>query len=92
MALLRGANRPLLTRLIQNEVELEWKKCFRPEIEIDLASEKVIQCGGDLALLAHDDIVRSIGLKMINREVASNRRRVAPMNSNHRGCAFTMSE
>ena len=40
---------------------LEWKKGFRPEIEIDLASEKVIQCGGDLALLEQDDVVRSIG-------------------------------
>merc|ERR1712083_916250 len=61
VALLRGANRPLLTRLIQEEVALEWKKGFRPEIEIDLASEKVIQCGGDLALLEQDDVVRSIG-------------------------------
>ena len=61
MALLRGANRPLLTRLIQEEVALEWKKGFRPQVEIDLASEKVIQCGGDLALLEQDDVVRSIG-------------------------------
>ena len=62
VALLRGANRPLLTRLIEEEVRLEWKNGFRPIVEIDFASKKVIQCGGDLALLEQDDVIRSIGL------------------------------
>lgn len=61
VALLRGLNRPLLTRLIQEELALECKKDDRPQIEIDMASVKVIQCGGDLALLEQDDVVRSIG-------------------------------
>ena len=61
VALLRGANRPLLTRLIQEEVVLEYTEAFRPPLEIDFNSEKVIQCSGDLAQLENDDIIRSIG-------------------------------
>ena len=41
VALLRGLNRPLLTRLIQEELALECKKVDRPQIEIDMASVKV---------------------------------------------------
>ena len=62
VALLRGANRPLLTRLIEEEVKLEWENGFRPKVEIDFTSHKVIQCGGDLAMLEQDEIIRSIGL------------------------------
>ena len=40
VALLRGLNRPLLTRLIQEELALECKKDDRPQIEIDMASVK----------------------------------------------------
>lgn len=58
---MRGANRPLLTRLIQHEVEVESKQGYRPIVEIDFTSPRVIQCGGDLAQLEHDDVVRSIG-------------------------------
>ena len=45
MALLRGANRPLLTRLIIQEVELLLLS-NDPRIDIDYNSEKVIQCTG----------------------------------------------
>ena len=62
VALLRGANRPLLTRLIIEEVTTEAKQSHRPFIEIDFTSPKVIQCAnGDLAQLEYDDVVRSIG-------------------------------
>ena len=61
MALLRGANRPVLTRLIQQEVSVESKQSYRPNVEIDFTSPKVIQCAGDLAQLENDEIVRSIG-------------------------------
>ena len=61
MALLRGANRPLLTKLIMQEVENEMKRGLREKIEIDFTSERVIQCAGDLAQLEYDDVVRSIG-------------------------------
>ena len=61
VALLRGANRPLLTRLIQQEVDYEAGHRPRAYIDIDFDSDKVIQCGGDLALLENDDTVRSIG-------------------------------
>ena len=40
VALLRGLNRPLLTRLIQEELALECKNVDRPQIEIDMASVK----------------------------------------------------
>ena len=43
MALLRGANRPLLTRLISEEVHMEVHKEAREHIDIDFYSEKVIQ-------------------------------------------------
>ena len=44
VALLRGANRPLLTRLIEQEVEIESQRLPRPfDLEIDMYSEKVIQ-------------------------------------------------
>ena len=46
MALLRGANRPLLTRLIIQEVELLLLSANDPRIDIDYNSEKVIQCTG----------------------------------------------
>ena len=58
---MRGANRPLLTRLIQEEVVLEYTQGFRPPVEIDFNSHKVIQCSGDLAQLENDDVIRSIG-------------------------------
>ena len=66
VALLRGANRPLLTRLIQEEVAMEYTQSFRPppetrRLEIDYSSPRVIQCIGDLAQLANDDVIRSIG-------------------------------
>ena len=61
MALLRGANRPLLTKLIMQEVENEMKKGLRENVDIDYTSERVIQCAGDLAQLEYDDVVRSIG-------------------------------
>ena len=62
MALLRGANRPLLTRLINQEVEIESNLQSRSmEDEIDLYSPKVIQCSGNLANLEENDVVRSIG-------------------------------
>ena len=40
VALLRGLNRPLLTRLIQEELALECQKVDRPQVEIDFASVK----------------------------------------------------
>ena len=43
VALLRGANRPLLTRLISEEVHMEVHKEAREHIDIDFYSEKVIQ-------------------------------------------------
>ncbi len=43
VALLRGANRPLLTRLISEEVRMEVSKREREYIEIDFESDKVIQ-------------------------------------------------
>ena len=58
-ALLRGANRPLLTRLIIQEVELLLSNAQR--IDIDFTSEKVIQCTGNLSELANDQVVQSIG-------------------------------
>ncbi|TRY78166.1 hypothetical protein TCAL_07575 [Tigriopus californicus] len=61
VALLRGANRPLLTRLIEQEVDIEAKKNPRGDLEIDFKSGQVIQCQGDLALLAEDEVVHSIG-------------------------------
>ena len=61
MALLRGANRPLLTKLIMQEVENEMRKGLRDKVDIDYTSERVIQCAGDLAQLEYDDVVRSIG-------------------------------
>lgn len=61
MALLKGANRPLLTRLIIQEVQIETGNSYRPTIDIDFGSSKVIQCAGDLAQLEEDDVVRSIG-------------------------------
>ena len=61
IALLRGANRPLLTKLILQEVENEMRKGLRERVEIDFASERVIQCAGELAQLEYDDVVRSVG-------------------------------
>jgi hypothetical protein len=58
VALLRGPNRPLLTRLIQHEVDVEFRQLNRPILDIDYDSAKVIQCGGDLAQLENDDTVR----------------------------------
>ena len=60
MALLRGANRPLLTRLIIQEVEMLLCSNER-RVDVDYTSEKVIQCTGDLAQLAYDSVVDSIG-------------------------------
>ena len=57
MALLRGANRPLLTRLVEQEVANEVGEGPRdPDISIDFASPSVIQCGGELALLDEDEV------------------------------------
>ena len=56
---MRGANRPLLTRLIIQEVELLLSNASR--IDIDFTSEKVIQCTGNLSELANDQVVQSIG-------------------------------
>ena len=60
VALLRGANRPLLTRLIIQEVEMLLCSNER-RVDVDYTSEKVIQCTGDLAQLAYDSVVDSIG-------------------------------
>ena len=44
VALLRGANRPLLTKLIHQEVETEFREKIRSaSVEIDFYSDKVIQ-------------------------------------------------
>ena len=56
MALLRGANRPLLTQLIEQEVETEVTEKERLGVEIDFRSHKVIQCEGDLAVLDDDEV------------------------------------
>jgi hypothetical protein len=40
---------------------VEFRQKFRPILDIDYDSAKVIQCGGDLAQLENDDTVRSIG-------------------------------
>ena len=50
-----------MTRLIQQEVGIEFKQTNRQPIEIDFTSPKVIQCSGELAQLENDDVVRSIG-------------------------------
>ncbi|XP_023343019.1 uncharacterized protein LOC111712597 [Eurytemora carolleeae] len=59
-ALLRGANRPLLTKLFVSELDLEREA--RPPIFIDYRSSAVIQCIGPLATLAADRTVHSIGI------------------------------
>ena len=61
VALLRGANRPLLTRLVEKEVEVEVNDVPRMGVEIDFNSHRVIQCEGELALLDEDEVVHSIG-------------------------------
>ena len=44
VALMRGANRPLLTKLIHQEVEMEIRQGTRSlNVEVDFNSEKVIQ-------------------------------------------------
>ncbi len=65
MALLRGANRPLLTRLVEQEVAVEigggpeggggGNSPPPPPPTIDFESERVIQCRGELALLDEDE-------------------------------------
>ena len=62
MALLRGANRPLLTRLVEHEVETEVNEYPRSGIDIDFRSHRVIQCEHDeLNDLNEDEVVHSIG-------------------------------
>ena len=74
-ALMRGANRPLLTKLFLNELDLEREG--RMPIFIDYKSQRcglscllitvdicffsVIQCMGPLGALAQDKTVQSIG-------------------------------
>ena len=44
MALLRGANRPLLTKLIRQETTMEIKESHRvPDFIVDFQSNRVIQ-------------------------------------------------
>ena len=44
MALLRGANRPLLTKLIRQETTMETKESHRvPDFIVDFQSNRVIQ-------------------------------------------------
>ena len=44
MALLRGANRPLLTKLIRQETAIERKELPRPpDFRVDFQSNRVIQ-------------------------------------------------
>lgn len=44
VALLRGANRPLLTKLIHQEVDIEIRQDVRSlNVEVDFHSDKVIQ-------------------------------------------------
>ena len=63
MALLRGANRPLLTRLVEQEVANEVGGSDRdPQVSIDFASSSVIQCGGELARLNEDEVRYEIEL------------------------------
>ena len=46
VALMRGANRPLLTKLIHQEVDLEIHQGLRSlNVEVDFHSDKVIQVG-----------------------------------------------
>ena len=46
VALMRGANRPLLTKLIHQEVDLEIRQGLRSlNVEVDFHSDKVIQVG-----------------------------------------------
>lgn len=62
VALLRGANRPLLTKLVESEVRIETGDDEpRVRVDVDFRSERVIQCQGELCRLADDEIVHSIG-------------------------------
>ena len=56
MALLRGANRPLLTRLVEQEVAAEVQEAPRSSVDIDFRSHRVIQCAGELAALDEDEV------------------------------------
>ena len=48
VALMRGANRPLLTKLIHQEVDLEIRQGLRSlNVEVDFHSDKVIQVGSN---------------------------------------------
>ena len=58
VALLRGVNRPLLTRLVLQEVRLEEKESERDFVDIDFRSDHVIQCQGTMASLADDKVVQ----------------------------------
>ena len=58
-ALLRGANRPLLSKLFLSELELEREG--RLPVYIDYKSPSVIQCVGPLGSLAQDKTIQSIG-------------------------------
>ena len=62
VALLRGANRPLLTKLVESEVRIETGDDEpRVRVDVDFRSERVIQCQGELHRLGDDEIVHSIG-------------------------------
>ena len=58
-ALLRGANRPLLSKLFLSELQQEREG--RLPVFIDYKSPSVIQCVGPLGCLAQDKTVQSIG-------------------------------
>ena len=58
-ALLRGANRPLLSKLFLSELEQEREG--RLPVYIDYKSPSVIQCVGPLGSLAQDKTIQSIG-------------------------------
>ena len=62
VALLRGANRPLLTKLVESEVRIETGDDEpRVRVDVDFSSARVIQCQGELHRLGDDEIVHSIG-------------------------------
>ncbi|CAB4056306.1 unnamed protein product [Lepeophtheirus salmonis] len=62
VAMLRGINRPLLTKLVLQEVDMEIKGLIRDSDHIiDYSSESAIQCQSSLAEMAQDEFTHSIG-------------------------------
>jgi len=49
--------RPLLTRLVEQEVETETSEAERGFLDIDFSSDRVIQCQGELAKLDEDEVI-----------------------------------